>query len=397
MPKQVNVRQSIKHTMISRPNIGPCQTRQRVSRSSYKLVRGWTEEINYNDFTTLWIDTGNMPIFYKLINVFLLLIQFNEPRDREFFFEAIKEILDSYDLIMETRDLNKGPVNVDIDAETIIKDLLTNIINLYSHLQLFPVGEKQLDKDLVLYHGIHKDSIIHKTLLKIEHDATFTLPIFMSTSVTLDVACRFTEGSKIIIRITVSKEDLNRFKYIYLGDTLIIEDINYRTENEFLLNLFTKLRFISKQEEEITYKIPYFGGGYGKFTGTFTIFDMKFIGHSKLTPENVKTIFKKKLKTYLNVAEARHVQEALNTQEEQQALKAQEALEAPEDNSTVMGGKTNKRKHKTNKRKHKTNKRKVPIKNLSIKYKFKNKKILTKSRKLYKKGVYTRKNYKTNN
>ena len=375
-----------KPDMILRPQVGTRQTRQKVSGFSYNLVRGWTEEINYNDFTMLWIEKGNMPIFYKLINVFLLLIQFNEPRDRKFFFEAVAQIMETYESIIETRELSKGPVHVDIDAETIIEDLLTTIINLYSHLQLFPVGEKQLDTDLVLYHGIHKDSKIHKTLLENKPGYIFELPIFMSTSVTRDVACRFTEESKIIIRITVSKEDLNRFKYIYLGDTLIIEDKNYRTENEFLLNLFTKLRFISKQEEKITYRIPYIGGGYGKFTGTFTIFDMRFIGHSEFTPEEVEIILKKNLKIYLHEAQTQHAQEAI------EALKAQQA---PEDNPMVTGGKTNKRKHKTNKRKYKTNKRKVPVKNLSIKYKFKNKKILTKSRKLYKKGVYyTRKKFK---
>jgi hypothetical protein len=61
---------------------------------------------------------------------------------------------------------------------------------------------------------------------------------------------------------------------------------------------------------------------------------------------------------------------------------------------TNKTNKTNKRKYKANKR-NKTHKGKIPIKKLSIKYKFKNKKILTKSRKLYKKSsYYTRKNLK---
>ena len=123
----------------------------------------------------------------------------------------------------------------------------------------------------------------------------------MSTSVTRDVACKFTDSSKIIIRITVNEEYLRLFKYIYFGDTLIIGDNNFLTENEFLLNLFTELQFTGKTSEEITYKSPYIGNTYRTITDTFSIFDMKFIKHSNYTPEEVKNILDKLVKAKIDV------------------------------------------------------------------------------------------------
>jgi hypothetical protein len=358
-------------------------TRQRVYQPEYKLASEWVDEYDYYNFSDKWRTNGKMPIFYKLINVFLLFIQFNQPRDITFFYEAIRDILKYYNSDLDEED--------EIDSETIIEELLKNIIILYTRLQLFPNGEKLLYTNLLLYHGIHKDSIIHESLLKLTTGAIYELPIFMSTSVTRDVACRFTAESKIIIRITVNEKYLRLFKYIYFGDTLIIGDNNFLTENEFLLNLFTELQFIGNTSEKIIYNSPYIGNTYKKITDTFSIFDMKFIRHSNFTPEEVRNILDKHI-------EKNRVKVEL-AQKAQRAQQAQQAQQAP----GLMGGrkyktnntnKTNKRKYKANKR-NKTHKGKIPIKKLSIKYKFKNKKILTKSRKLYKKSsYYTRKNLK---
>ncbi len=358
-------------------------TRQRVYQPEYKLASEWVDEYDYYNFSDKWRTNGKMPIFYKLINVFLLFIQFNQPRDITFFYEAIRDILKYYNSDLDEED--------EIDSETIIEELLKNIIILYERLQLFPNGEKLLDTNILLYHGIHKDSIIHESLLKLTTGAIYELPIFMSTSVTRDVACRFTAESKIIITITVNEKYLRLFKYIYFGDTLIIGDNNFLTENEFLLNLFTKLKFINKISEKIIYKSPYIGDTYKKITDTFTIFNMEFVSHSNFTPEQVRNILD------IHIEENRvKVELAQKAQQAQQAQQAQKAQQAP----GLMGGrkyktnKTNKRKYKANKR-NKTHKGKIPTKKLSIKYKFKNKKILTKSRKLYKKSsYYTRKNLK---
>lgn len=380
-------------------------TRQKVFNPEYNSVHEWTKEYSTEEFCNKWLTTDKMPIFYKLINEFLLLIQFGESRNKEYYYKMVEEIIKYYN--RECHKSNKSSIT----KEDIRKGLIENIKSLYEKLEVFPLAKTVAeDADIVLYHGIDKYSILYKKLSELQKKDIFELPIFMSTSFTRDIACHFTtdRASNIIIKITINKADLSTFKYVYLGNTLVIGADNFRTENEFLLNIFTKLECIKISEEEITYKIPLVAGGSRENTDNFTIIDMKFIGYSKFTPEVLAYNLNKLSTAYFDNAEreetqqrqqrqqiqqaqqalkAQQAQQALKAQEEQQALKAQE-VEA--DDPMVTGGKTNKRKHKTNKRK-------VPIKNLSIKYKFKNKKILTKSRKLYKKGVFTRKNYKTNN
>ena len=355
-------------------------TRQKVLYPEYNSVHEWTKEYSTEEFCNKWLTTDKMPIFYKLINEFLLLIQFGEYRDKEYYYIMVEEIIEYYNRV---RDKSKTS---SITEKDIRNGLIENITSLYTQLELFSLAKTLTeDVDIVLYHGIDKHSILYKKLSELQEEEIFELPIFMSTSFTRDIACHFTRDSKKIIRITINKADLSKFKYVYLGNTLVIGADNFRTENEFLLNIFTKLQCIKiSEDEEITYKIPHVAGDSREITDDFTIIDMKFIEYSKFTPEVLAYNLNNLSDTYFKAQQAQQAQQAQGTIEEQ--------IKVP----MVMGGKTNKR-NKRNKRKYKINKRKIPIKNLSIKYKFKNKKILPKSRKLYKKGVFTRKNLKTNN
>jgi hypothetical protein len=376
-------------------------TRQKVFYPRYDSVHEWTKEYSTEEFCNKWLTTDKMPIFYKLINEFLLLIKFGDYRDEVYYYKMVEEIIAYYN---RERDKSK---TTSITEQDIRNGLIKNITSLYTQLELFSLAKTLTeDVDIVLYHGIDKYSILYKELSELQEKAIFELPIFMSTSFTRDIACQFTRdrGSNIIIRITINKADLSKFKYVYLGNTLVIGADNFRTENEFLLNIFTKLKCTKiSEDEKIIYKIPLVAGGSREITDDFTIIDMKFIGYSQFTPEVLAYNLNNLSDTYFNMVEAHKAQ---NEEEATKAHDAQEAIETEKQitDPMVMGGKTNKRKYKTNKRKYKTNKRKyktnkrkISIKNLSIKYKFKNKKILTKSRKLYKKGVFTRKNLKTNN
>jgi hypothetical protein len=354
--------------IVLRTPIRRRHTRQAVPNSVYELASEWVAELNYYNFSDIWRAKGKMPIFYKLINVFLLSIQFNELRDINYLKEAIRDILNYYNSTSREQE-------VPIDSDTIIEALLENIIILYKHVQVFPRGHKLISIDFHLYHGIHKDSIIHKSLLNLQSHEIYELPIFMSTSVTRDVACRFTaeSESKIIICITVRKELLDKFKYIFFGNTLIIGENNFITENEFLLNLFTKLKFINKISEEIIYKSPYIGDTYKTITDTFTIFNMEFVSHSEFTPEEVETILKKKIAEYLEKAQGKRMAPVEEEEAEWAEDMEEDTLGGGKKYKTNKTNKANKRKYKANKR-NKTHKGKISIKKLSNKYKFKNKK-----------------------
>lgn len=333
-----------------RSPISKRSTRSRISNIDYKKAHEWTNEYDLDDFVEIWKDKDKMPIFYRLINSFLLLINYNNDEDRKNFSELLKE-LKEYD--------------EDTDTDIIIEHLLKNIIDLYITLQLFPSASRILEenKDLILYHGIEnlEESLIPK-IITFDHKNIFETPIFLSTSIIIDTACRFATKSKIILKIKVNKDDLKNFKYSYFGNNIFLDDKNSFSENEILLNIFTKLKFINIEEDvDISYKVPLFDGKLKEESNKFKIINFEFVNNSNKTPENVLYELKKIMKNY--------------------------------EKESMNGGK----KTKKNK-KYKIVK--VPVrylpKYLSKKDKNKQKEMLNKSRKLYKKGIYfTRKKVKS--
>lgn len=327
-----------------RNSISKRSTRSRISNIDYKKANEWTNEYDLDDFVEIWKDIDKMPIFYRLINTFLLLINYNNEFDKKNFNELLKE-LHEYDK--------------DTDTDIIIENLLKNIIDLYITLQLFPSVSKSIreKKDLILYHGMgnFKESLMSH-ILSLNNNEIFETPIFLSTSIIIDTACRFAGKSNVILKIKINKDDLNKFKYSYFGNNIFLEDKNSFSENEILLNIFTKLKFISIEEDvDISYKIPLFNSELKEESNKFKIINFEFVNNSNKTPENVMYDLKRIIKNY--------------------------------EKKNISGG--NKKKIF-----------KVPVrylpKYLSKRDKIKQKKMLNKSRKLYKKGIYfTRKKVKS--
>ena len=104
------------------------QTRQKVFYPRYNSVHEWTKEYSTEEFCNKWLTTGKMPIFYKLINEFLLLIQFGEYRNEVYYYKMVKEIIAYYNRV---RDKSK---TTSITEEDIRNGLLENITSLYTQL-----------------------------------------------------------------------------------------------------------------------------------------------------------------------------------------------------------------------------------------------------------------------
>ena len=317
-------------------------TRRNIGKKDFKIVNAWRHDYDIDDFLDVWNEKEYMPIYYVLINTFLLLINYKTTYDKENFKYLLKDIKD-YD---ETKD-----------TELIIDDLINNIMKLYISINLFPPISKFIENEednIILYHGIeyYENTLVNK-LRELNNNEYFEIPCFMSTTIILDTACRFavnTENSrKTIIKIHINKNDFNKFKYTYFGDTLTINDNSYY-ENEILINILTKLQYISTEENKsITYKKIEIDNSLTEETDNFDIINIKFISHSNKTPDALEEFLKDKVKKYKQNA---------------------------------------------------GNKGKVPVrylpKHLSNKDRIKQNNMLIKSRKLYKKGKYfTRKKLKS--
>jgi hypothetical protein len=252
-------------------------TRQKMSSSDFDSVYRWTYEYEWEDLVEFWNNNGKMPLFYKLVNRFLLTLKYDNEEDKQLFNSYIGEILEHGAQFGFTR------INI-------IEQLLEQIVSQYATMQLFPIALKSISKDIFLYHG--GNFFRYHNFLTLPVNTLFEVPIFMSTSLMRDVACRFAGTSNIIVRILVKMEYLSKFKYSFFGNTLDLETSTSYKESEILLNLYTKLKFKSVSEDVyLTFEVPLRQpNGYIAMVpkdGVFTIIDMEFVGNSSKTPEQV--------------------------------------------------------------------------------------------------------------
>ena len=271
-------------------------TRQQMFHKDFEITKQWTHDYDWDDFVEIWHHDGNMPLFFKLINTFLLIIKYDNDKDKQIFNEYITEIL------------NYGS-EYEFTKTMIIKQLIEQIKTLYSTMQLFPVASKLITNEIILYHG--SDSIryqsIRQELLALQADDIFELPMFMSTSIISDVACRFARISKIILKIRIKEDKLREFYYSFFGETIILEDNTSFSENEILLKLFTKLQFKSiTKDVSLTFKVPQINGSTIESTGVFTIIEMEFIGNPSKTPESVKNFLQTESRKYFTTSSGKN-------------------------------------------------------------------------------------------
>ena len=269
-------------------------SRQKVSISNMNFALNWTNEFDYDDFVRIWHIRRKMPIFYRLINTFLLLIKYNDSIDKRYFALDVEKIIDQAS--------QREPI-FEIDADTVEQQLLQNIVELYSIVRLFPKASIHLDYNSAkfLYHGFkNADSIIIKKLSGLSPGEIFELPIFLSTSVVIDVACGFSGATQIILRIKVPPEKLGELPYAYFGNTIVVREkdrqMNSVFEHEILLNIFTKLKYINiTPGEKVDFQIPQIDKTLLAKCGNFKVIDMEFHSDPKMFPDTVKGELEKQI------------------------------------------------------------------------------------------------------
>lgn len=273
-------------------------TRGTMNVTDFDNAHNWTNDYDWDDFVEIWNNDGKMPTFYVLINSYLLVLKYKNDHDKSYFNEYVREIIN--------HDTEK-PEQDRFSIKKIIQGLLECIYTQYRTMQLFPIASRLgITNEIVLYHGsnaIRYQSIM-ANLLALEVNTIFELPIFMSTSILIDVACRFASTSRKIVRIRVKREFLHTFHCSsFLTHDVDLESNTSTKENEILLNLFTKLKFISiTHNETISYKVPQPDGSTKTEQGVFTIIDMEFVSNSSKTPEAVLSFLTEQSKQFLSSA-----------------------------------------------------------------------------------------------
>ena len=261
-------------------------TRNTVSHEDMQIAKHWTNDYDNDmvDFVDKWRENEyTMPLFYRIMNLLLSVLQGGGSQDRKYFGEDITTI----------NQVASG-LGFDISSDIIIKNLIQNILYLYDVVSRFPkvstIDEFKKNKvtQIILYHGFKdRNAPIIENINQLKPNDPFIMPIFLSTSVLRDVACRFSGTGRILLKIIVPSIRFVDCPYAYLDDSVVIGKTKSFKEHEVLLNLFTKFKYIDKQSETITYNIPLAEGDILEKTETFIIYTMEYVEHSKKKREEV--------------------------------------------------------------------------------------------------------------
>ena len=287
--------QSIPARRFSITPTGIRSSRHRASIEDMETALHWTDDYDaeFTELVILWaekqdkrpLSKNNMPIYYRIINTLLLLLQFRGEQDRLYFAEDIASIKSA-----------AAEIDFEIDTDSIIKNLIQNTLNIFDAVNGFPkastidVIKQDKPSEIILYHGFkHPDAPIIQKLRILEQGEIFIMPIFLSTSVLVEVACRFSGSAKLLLQINVPEIQFGKCPYAYLGDTLVIGNTNSYGEHEILLNLFTELKFIEETQQMLTYHIPQVQGDPLKKTELFTVYIMEFHNISTRTRSELNT------------------------------------------------------------------------------------------------------------
>ena len=300
--------QSIPARRFSITPTGSRRSRHRTSTDDMETALHWTDDYDadFTELVILWADKqdkrplskNNMPIYYRIINTLLLLLQFRGEQDRLYFAEDIASIKSA-----------AAEIDFEIDTDSIIKNLIQNTLNVFDAVNGFPkastidVIKQDKPSEIILYHGFkHPDAPIIQKLEALKQGEIFIMPIFLSTSVVIDVACRFSGSAKLLLQINVPKIHFGKCPYAYLGDTLVIGNTNSYGEHEILLNLFTELKFIETTKKTIAYHIPQLQGVPLENTELFTVYIMEFHNISSKTIHQVNKDLVKLVNHYIPVS-----------------------------------------------------------------------------------------------
>tara|TARA_B100001094_G_scaffold213294_1_gene207355 strand:+ start:296 stop:1330 length:1035 start_codon:yes stop_codon:yes gene_type:complete len=238
----------------------------KVTHAKKDIVSNWISDDDFDDFFELYgiykipkyntryqLKKNAKTMNYKIMNSLLLHSKINS---------SLEDFLDE-DLIVEF--LEESDSHRDGKDKTRLSPLIQQVRNiqyLYDILNNWKMDARKMNITLpiVIYRGFqenrhhqyfkHIKSDKGNSLQDIKTNDVVTIPTFLSTSITRNVALTFVSQGYYLWEIIVPKDKLAIFQYVYLGHTVNLQDIDGFSESEILLNVGTKLRFIKSTEEK---------------------------------------------------------------------------------------------------------------------------------------------------
>lgn len=229
---------------------GSITTRRTVHLGTFQLILQWTNDTDIDDLITFVMEDGQLSIDYKTI-VALLSIYNRGNIKLEDFKTRYDDNPHIQELLEETSE--KGYDKYD---KYVLSKLVLNICNLTSHLNSMPlcntIFTNANENDCIsIFRGFNpmRYQLFFENLnhgKPIAHGDTIITPTFLSTSININTALRFTNNNGIVWEIRVKKgtEGWEKFRYTFLGLGEEPFDITRQSakEDEMLLNISSRLQ-----------------------------------------------------------------------------------------------------------------------------------------------------------
>ena len=261
-------------------------TRNKTSTDTLKIINEWTADNDFDDLLDMYNEEHKLYIEYRLIVAILIIYNRGDISKDEFtsqinsntiILEFIKEITDKND----EKDCHKIKRIVD----SLLFQILLNICKLNSHLNSIPTYQKlfgipiETNDCISIFRGFNRER--YKLLfdnINTDINQRFSTPTFLSTSINLNTALRFTQQNGIIWHIVIPKTKYHLFRYTYLGKEKTDINDSRSLEDEILLNLNTILEIKKIKTTTLTYNDLNIHGEYEN-TKTVDYWILEFIGY----------------------------------------------------------------------------------------------------------------------
>jgi len=236
-------------------------TRQSLGIEGTSTLGEYTHDTDPDDMASLYVDNLNagqsnsLPLDYKTIVMTLLLNYYKNLEQ----FNTIWNVIDEQLEEIISQILENIPEGREITSDMILKEIIQNAIKLYTIFFSLP-NAKQLGvvQDMNLYSGIRSYKMIIKyNLDNLSPNDKWSLPTFISTSLSRDTALRFQNAAdRAMIHFLVPESKLDKFKYA----PLFKKDIQYPQnledsirENEVLLPPYSEFIFRGSKIETLPF------------------------------------------------------------------------------------------------------------------------------------------------
>ena len=286
-------------------NYSKITTRRGISIHELSQLMLYKDDSDADDLADYYIENGKLPINYKLIVLVLLYRYYNTNDIWIELTKILKEILNEIsEKEVENRSAKrrksdelslKRRKSDELSLNTLLNDVKNVTVEYYRLCWSVPTASSlNLTDTMTLYSGVRSYKMIMiKELEKLETNAKWLSPTFISTSVRTNTPLRFQDpNDRVLLKFEVPPNKLKNFKYISLSLKKVEFPQTFydatMENDEFLLPPFCSFTYEKKTQETLSYYDFDTNLKTYETTANTTVYYLTFESFCNKTPEQLQ-------------------------------------------------------------------------------------------------------------